>query len=103
MQDIINKSVAGTRDLANKAGHKAKDLASKGVKKIEIMQLESQAAGLIAKLGSDVFTTLSIGDKAMVSRETPSINDLVVKIEGLRAEIELKEKEYSAIGGKELE
>jgi uncharacterized protein YlzI (FlbEa/FlbD family) len=103
MQDIIDKSVAGTRDLAHKAGDKAKELAAKGVKKVEIMQLEGQAAKLIAKLGSEAFTTLSSGKQAVVSRETPSINEMVEKIEGLRAEIELKEKEYHAIGEKEPE
>jgi hypothetical protein len=36
-----------------------------------------------------------------VSRDTPLINDMLKEIEGLRARIELKEKEYHSIGGKE--
>jgi hypothetical protein len=101
MQGIINKGVAASKDLASKAGEKAKDLGAMGMLKLEIIQLESHAEKLIAKLGNEVYRTLVEMNHATVSRETPSIRDMLKEIEGLRDKIEAKEKEYRSIGGKE--
>ncbi|MGA2378531.1 MAG: hypothetical protein ABSG85_04425 [Spirochaetia bacterium] len=98
MQGIINRGGSESRDLAKKARGKAKDLGAMGVLKLEIVQLQSQAAKLIAKLGNEVYMTLVDRNHATVSRETPSIRHILKEIEGLRARIELKEKEYHAIG-----
>jgi hypothetical protein len=100
MQDIINKGVAASRDLANKAGEKAKDLGAMGVVKLEIVQLQSHAEKLIARLGNEVYMMLVDRNHATVSRDTPSIRDNLKEIEALRTRIELKEKEYHSIGGK---
>jgi hypothetical protein len=101
MQGIINKGVAATKDLASKAGEKAKDLGAMGMVKLEIMQLESHAEKVIAKLGNEVYRNLVEKNGASVSRDTPLISDMLTEIEGLRTRIELKEKEYHSIGGKE--
>jgi hypothetical protein len=101
MQGIINSGVAASKDLASKAGEKAKELGAMGALKLEIMQLQSHAEKLIAKLGSAVYATLVEADHATVSRETPAIRDILKEIEGIRAKVEQKEKEYRAIGGKE--
>ena len=101
MQGIINKGVAATRDLASKAGEKAKDLGAMGMVKVEIMQLESHAEKIIARLGNEVYRTLVEKKSDSVSKDTPLISDMLKEIEGLRTRIEAKEKEYRSIGGKE--
>ena len=101
MQGIINKGVAASRDLANRASEKAKDLGAMGVLKLEILQLQSHAEKLIAKLGNEVYATLVDAKHTTVSRDTPSIRDTLKEIEDLRLRIEQKEKEYHSIGGKE--
>jgi two-component SAPR family response regulator len=93
--------VAATKDLASKAGEKAKDLGAMGMVKLEIMQLESHAEKVIARLGNEVYRALVEKNGNSVSRDTPLISDMLKEIEGLRARIELKEKEYHSIGGKE--
>ena len=101
MQGIINKGMAATRDLASKAGEKAKDLGAMGMVKVEIMQLESHAEKIIARLGNEVYRALVEKQGASVSKDTPLISDMLKEIEGLRTRIEAKEKEYHSIGGKE--
>ena len=101
MQVIINRGVAATRDLAHKTGEKAKELGAKGVLKVEIMQLQSHAERLIAKLGNEVYRAFVEKDQPTLSRDAPSIRDVLKQIEGLRKEIELREKEYHSIGGKD--
>src|SRR5208337_2270691 len=98
MQGIINKGVAATRDLASKAGEKAKDLGAMGMVKVEIMQLESHAEKIIARLGNEVYRALVEKKGSSVSKDSPLISDMLKEIEGLRARIEAKEKEYHAIG-----
>ncbi len=86
MQEMINKGVAATRDLAGKASEKAKDLGAMGVIKLEIMQLQSHAEKLIAKLGTEVYRTLVDENQQTVSRDAPSIRDMLREIEELIAE-----------------
>jgi hypothetical protein len=92
--------VVASGDLAKKARGKAKDLGAMGMLKLEIVQLQSEAGKLIAKLGNEVYMTLVEKDHATVSRETPSIRAFLKKIEALRVRIDLKEKEYHAISAK---
>jgi hypothetical protein len=89
MQGIINKGVAG-----------AKDLGAKGVLKVEIMQLQSRVEKLVTRLGNEVYTEFVDGNHATVSRESPLIQGILKEIAGLRAEADLKDKEYQSIGGK---
>jgi uncharacterized protein YxjI len=74
MRGLINKGVGVSSDLAAKASGKAKELGAMGMVKLEIVQLESKAGKLIAKLGKE--------------------------IERVRERIELKEKEYRSISTK---
>jgi hypothetical protein len=99
MQGMFTKGVSVSKNLARKARGKAGDLGAMGVLKLEIVQLQSQAEKLIAKLGNEVYATLVDRDHATVSRETPSIRAVLKQIKGLRARNELKEKEYHAISG----
>jgi hypothetical protein len=98
MKDMIDRGVDASRDLAKKASEKAKELGAKGVLKLEIAQLESQAGKLVAKLGAEVYTSLVERGAANVSRDDPAVAGALKEIEGLRDSIEKKEKEYAAIG-----
>lgn len=100
MRGIINKGVVVSSDLATKARGKAKDLGAMGALKLEIVQLQSQAGKLIAKLGSEVYVMLVDKNHATVSRETASIKGFLKEIERVRMRIEQKEKEYHSISGK---
>ncbi len=101
MAGIIDKGVAASRDLASRAGDKARDLGAKGVIRLEILQLQSQAEKLIARLGNEVYMTLVERNEAAVSRDNSLVAGMLREIEGLRARIEQKEKEYKAVGGKD--
>jgi len=72
-----------------------------GMVKMEIMQLESHAEKVIARLGNEVYRALVEKKGASVSKDTSLISDMLKEIEGLRTRIEAKEKEYHSIGGKE--
>jgi hypothetical protein len=97
MKDMVDKGLAASRDLAKKASEKAKDLGAKGVLKLEIVQLEAQAEKLVEKLGAEVYAGLMERNAASVSREDPAISGVLKEIEGLRAQIDKKEKEFAAI------
>jgi hypothetical protein len=100
MQGIVDKSLAASKNLASRARGKARDYSAMGALKIEIMQLKSEEAKLIAKLGNEVYSMLVVKDHATVSRATPSIDAMLKKIKGLRARNESREKEYHSIAGK---
>jgi len=99
MKDLIDKGAATSKDFARKAGEKARELGAKGTLKVEILQLQAQAQKLIAKLGSEVYATLVEENQATVGRDNPKVSGLLKEIEGVRASIEAKEKEYAAVGG----
>jgi len=98
MKELIDRGLVASRDFAKKAGEKAKELGEKGLLKIDIAQLESQAEKLIAKLGAEVYASMVDRNVETVSRDTAAISSILKEIEGLRATIEKKEKEYAAIG-----
>jgi len=98
MKEMIDRGLVASRDFAKKAGEKAKELGEKGLLKIDIAQLESQAEKLIAKLGAEVYASMVDRNVETVSRDTAAISSILKEIEGLRATIEKKEKEYAAIG-----
>ena len=100
MRGLINKVVGVSSDLAAKASGKAKELGAMGMVKLEIVQLESKAGKLIAKLGSEVYVMLVDKGHQTVSRDTASINGFLKEIERVRERIELKEKEYRSISTK---
>jgi len=97
MKDMVDKGLVASRDLAKKASEKAKELGTKGVIKLEIVQLESQAEKLVEKLGAEVYASLVERGAASVTRDDPTISGVLKEIEGLRAQIDRKEKEYAAV------
>jgi hypothetical protein len=98
MKDLVDKGLTASRDIAIKASEKAKELGAKGVLKLEMAQLEAQAEKLVEKLGAEVYSRLVEKGAASVGRDDPVIAGVLKEIEGLRASIEKKEKEYAAIG-----
>jgi hypothetical protein len=101
LQDMINKGLAASKDLASKAGAKAKELGQKGVLKVEILQLRSRVEKLTAKLGAEVYAAFVDKNQASVSKDSPAVAKILAEIEEQRTAIERKEDEYKKIGGKE--
>jgi hypothetical protein len=97
-RNFFGKSVAITKDLADKAGKKAKDLGEMGALKIESAQLRSAAERLTMKLGNEVYVTLVDLDRATLSRDSPAIRDILTELQGIRAKIDAKEAECATIG-----
>lgn len=91
MKGAIDKGVDSSRDLLGRAREKAKDVGERGVIRFEIMQLESQAEKLVAKLGSRVYEQLMVEGNQSISKTTPEIRQLLGDIEQLRARITEKE------------
>ena len=100
MRGFINKGIDVSSDLAIKARGKAKELGAMGALKLEIVQLQSRAGKLIAKLGGEVYTLLVDKKQATVGPETASISGFLKEIERVRVRIDAKEKEYHSIGAK---
>ncbi len=89
MRKIVNKGVAD-----------AEDLGTRGVMKLEIMQLQARAEKLMAKIGNEVYSSLVDKDRLTLSRDTPSIRDILTDVQMLRERKDVKEKEYRAFAGK---
>lgn len=93
MKELVEKGAAAGKDLAAKAGEKAKELGTKGKLKVEILQLQSRAEKLMSRLGSEVYGALVEDNKASVARNDPKISATLKEIQGIQASIEAKEKE----------
>lgn len=101
MQDMINKGLAASKDLAIKAGAKAKELGEKGILRVEILQLKSRVEKLTAKLGIEAYAAFVDRNQTTISKDSPEVAKILSEIEELRHSIEGKESEYKKIGGKE--
>ncbi len=101
MQEVINKGVAGTKELLGKAGEKAKELGQKGAIKLDIFSLQAHAEKLIAKMGHEAYVAFTDKDQASVSRDAEPFAGLLKELDDLKARIEKKEADFKAVGGKE--
>ncbi len=93
MRELVEQGMNVSKDLVSKAGAKAQDLGEKGVLKFEIMQLEGQAQKLMARLGTEVYSTFADGTADAVSREDAVIKGLLAEIAVVRDSIEKREAE----------
>jgi hypothetical protein len=100
LHSVVAKGFSASKDLANKAGQKANDLATMGAIKVENSQLKSHVDKLQARLGKEVYYKLVDMNKSTVSRENPLISEILEEIKKLHSKIALKEEEYRAIGNK---
>ena len=95
---IFSKGLATTRNLTKKAGEKAGNLATKGAIKFESAQIKSEEGKLLERLGKDVYSRLMDMNESEVRRDDPRLSVSLDEIKRLRSEIELKDKEYRAVG-----
>lgn len=91
LQDGLNKGLNVSRDLFGKAKDKAQELGEKGVLKVEIMQLEDQAAKLMGKLGALAFESFCEGRDSM--ERSAEVDALVREIEDVKGLVEAKERQ----------
>lgn len=98
MEEIVDKGAKASRDLWGKAKVKAKDLSEKGILKFEIGQLERQAQGQLALLGTRVYDALVRQEEESVSRQSPEIASILTEIEDIRARVEEKEEALKRLG-----
>ena len=80
MRELVEQSVNISKDFVSKAGAKAQDLGEKGVLKFEILQLEGQAQKLIARLGTEAYTSFTDKAEETISREDPVLKGLLAEI-----------------------
>ena len=95
---IFAKGLATTKVLTKKAGEKAGNLATKGAIKIESAQIKFEEGKLLERLGKDVYSRLMDMNESKVGRDDPQISGSLDAIKLLRSKIELKDKEYHAVG-----
>lgn len=96
MKDFLEKGLETSRDFMTKAGAKAQDMGEKGVLKLEIAQLQSQAQKLLARLGTEVYTAISEKDAETLTASDPEIATLVAQITEIKKSIEKREKELKS-------
>ena len=91
MKQVFDRGLESSRELFSKARDKAQDLGEKGVLKFEIMQLESQAEKLMAKLGTRCYEALTQEGAESVSINTAGVHDLISEIDQVEKRIREKE------------
>jgi len=101
IKNIVNTGLDTSKDILSKAGEKAQQWGEMGVLKVEIVQLRGQAEKMTARLGAEVYEVLVEKGQKTVSRETPSVRDILDKIAELEKNVEEKETQFRKLGGKE--
>ena len=96
MSELLGKG----REAVVKAGAKAKDLSSKGIKAVEKKQLEDQVQKLLARLANEVDTAFTVRNQTSLDREAPEIKPIMEEIASIREKIHEKEAEIQALKGK---
>jgi hypothetical protein len=91
MKAVLEQGLEASKDIAAKAGAKAQDLGEKGVLKIEIMQLETQAKKWVERLGAEVCKLFFEQGQETVSANDPVIRGMLDEIIAARDAIERKE------------
>jgi len=101
MDELIDKGIATSRDLWDKAKETARDLSQKGILAYEIGQLERQAHSELARLGSLAYESLQTRKQPAVHPEDLEVKRLLERIQDLRAQIERREEEMRKLRQKE--
>ena len=96
MKDVLEQGLTASKELAVKAGNKAQDLGERGILKLEIKQLESQAQKLIGRLGNEAYRLWTDEDKEEITRDIPEIKGILADLSRIRDTIEEKEAELRA-------
>ncbi|MDR1930962.1 MAG: hypothetical protein LBQ44_10100 [Treponema sp.] len=90
-KELGQKTLEASANFAVKAGAKVQEMGEKGVLMVEIKQLEGQVKKLIARLGAEVYKTFEGG--APLDFEEPEMRKLLDEISSLRDAINLREEE----------
>jgi cell division septum initiation protein DivIVA len=93
MKDFLNQGAVKAQDLLGKAGEKAQTLGEKGVLMLEIKQLDSQAAKLLARLGNEVYARLAEQGATSVSAEDGPIKAIMAELSVVKAGIEKRKSQ----------
>jgi len=93
MMEMLDQSIAATKDFALKAGAKAQDLGERGVLMIDLKQLEMKAEKLLVRLGNEAYVAFAERNQESISREAPEIAVIMGELTRLRDAIDQKEAE----------
>ena len=93
MIKLFDQGMTASKELAVKAGAKAQDLGERGVRMVEIKQLEYKAQKLIGRLGNEVYQAFTERKQDSVERSAPEIESLLSEISKTREALEQKENE----------
>ena len=96
MKELLDQSVAVSKDFAVKAGAKAQDLGERGVLMLEIRQLEGQAQKLIGRLGAEAYQAFTERGEQSLSVDNASVKAILSDIAKARESIEAKEAELQS-------
>lgn len=91
MKQFLDKGVDVSKDALKKAGDTVQDLGSKGVKKVEIFQLENQFKNELSILGSQLYAAFKDGDET-ISITDSRIEGVLKELDRLATEIEERKK-----------
>ena len=97
MKGAIDKGVDSSKDLFGKARERAKDVGERGVIRFEIMQLESQAEKLVAKLGSIAYERLTEEGATALTPDSAEVSQILEEIREVRSRIAEKEAALDAL------
>ena len=96
MKGILDQGVTASKGFAVKAGAKAQNLGDKGVKMIEVKQLEGQAQKLIVRLGEEAYNAFVERGEDTLSKSSPAVSAILAEIAAARESIEKRQAELKA-------
>jgi len=76
----VNQGLKGSRDALDRARSKARELGERGALRLDLLQLERQHARLLTDLGGLIRDRLEVRGQATVSKGTPGVKDLLLRI-----------------------
>ena len=101
VKTTIDKSFDTSKEWFDKAKGTAQDLGERGVIRVEIMQLESRAEKLTAKLGARVYDLLVKEGRSLVERGSEGVGETIGEIEEIELRIAKKERAMEEIRRRE--
>lgn len=91
MREMLDQGVEASKDLAAKAGAKAKDLGERGILALEIKQLEGQAQKLLGRLGNVAYQAFTERNLDSVGKDMPEVRVILSELAEAKDSIERKE------------
>ena len=101
VKTTIDKSFDSSKEWFDKAKGTAHELGERGVLRVEIMQLESRAEKLTAKLGALTYELLVKKGQGHVGAKTEGLKEIIEEIGSIEARISQKETALEALKRKE--